>query len=33
MSLNKLLMITGDRTLAQGKKGGFYYMLEEFSKY
>ena len=26
-------MITGDRTLAQGKKGGFYYMLEEFSKY
>lgn len=35
MSLNKykLLMITGDRALAQGKKGGFYYMLEEFSKY
>jgi len=29
----KLLMITGDRALAQGKKGPFYYMLEEFSKY
>ena len=29
----KLLMITGDRSLAQGKKGPFYYMLEEFSKY
>lgn len=29
----KLLMISGDRALAQGKKGGFYYMLEEFSKY
>jgi len=29
----KLLMITGDRTLAQGKQGPFYYMLEEFSKY
>ncbi len=26
-------MITGDRTLAQGKKGPFYYMLEEFSKH
>ena len=26
-------MITGDRSLAQGKKGGFYYMLEEFSKH
>jgi len=29
----KLLMITGDKALAQGKKGPFYYMLEEFSKY
>lgn len=29
----KLLMITGDRALAQGKKGAFYYTLEEFSKY
>jgi len=29
----KLLMITGDRSLAQGKMGPFYYMLEEFSKY
>jgi glycosyltransferase involved in cell wall biosynthesis len=29
----KLLMITGDRVLAQGRKGPFYYMLEEFSKY
>ena len=29
----KLLMITGDRALARGKKGPFYYMLEEFSKY
>jgi len=29
----KLLMITGDRALASGKKGPFYYMLEEFSKY
>jgi len=29
----KLLMITGDRALAQGKKGPFYYMLEEFSKH
>jgi glycosyltransferase involved in cell wall biosynthesis len=26
-------MITGDRSLAQGKKGPFYYMLEEFSRY
>jgi glycosyltransferase involved in cell wall biosynthesis len=26
-------MITGDRSLAQGKKGPFYYMLEEFSKH
>ncbi len=37
MSLNKhkLLMISGigASALAQGKKGGFYYMLEEFSKY
>lgn len=29
----KLLMITGDRALASGKKGPFYYMLEEFSKH
>ena len=29
----KLLMITGDRALAQGKKGPFYYLLEEFSHY
>ncbi|MDP2947236.1 MAG: hypothetical protein Q8N88_03910, partial [Nanoarchaeota archaeon] len=29
----KLLMITGDRALAQGREGPFYYMLEEFSKY
>jgi len=29
----KLLMITGDTALAQGKKGPFYYMLEEFSKH
>jgi glycosyltransferase involved in cell wall biosynthesis len=29
----RLLMITGDRALVQGKKGPFYYMLEEFSKY
>lgn len=29
----KLLMITGDRALAQGRKGPFYYMLEEFSRY
>jgi len=28
----KLLMITGDRALAQGKRGPFYYTLEEFSK-
>jgi glycosyltransferase involved in cell wall biosynthesis len=26
-------MITGDRVLAQGKRGPFYYMLEEFSRY
>lgn len=29
----KLLVITGDCALAQGKKGPFYYMLEEFSKH
>ena len=29
----KLLKIGGDRSLAQEKKGLFYYMLEEFSKY
>ncbi|HUT96488.1 MAG TPA: glycosyltransferase family 4 protein [Candidatus Paceibacterota bacterium] len=29
----KLLIISGDRALAQGKKGPFYYMLEEFSRY
>jgi len=29
----KLLMITGDRALAQGKKGPFYYLLEEFSRH
>ncbi len=29
----RLLMITGDRSLAQGKKGPFHYMLEEFSQY
>ncbi len=29
----KLLIISGDKALAQGKKGPFYYMLEEFSKY
>lgn len=29
----KLLMITGDRALAQGKRGPFYYMLEEFSRH
>ena len=29
----KLLMITGDRALAQGRKGPFYYMLEEFSRH
>jgi len=31
--MKKLLMITGDTALAKGKKGPFYYMLEEFSKY
>jgi len=29
----KILMITGDRALASGQKGAFYYTLEEFSKY
>lgn len=29
----KLLMITVDSAVAQGRKGPFYYMLEEFSKY
>jgi glycosyltransferase involved in cell wall biosynthesis len=29
----KLLFISGDTALAQGKKGPFYYLLEEFSKY
>ena len=29
----KLLIISGDTALARGKKGPFYYMLEEFSKY
>lgn len=31
--MRKLLFISGDTALAQGKKGPFYYMLEEFSKY
>ena len=29
----KLLMISGDRSLAQEKKGAFYNTLEEFHKY
>ena len=29
----KLLMISGDRSVIQGKKGAFYYTLEEFSKH
>jgi len=29
----KLLFIAGDRSLAQGKRGAFYYTLEEFSRY
>jgi len=29
----KLLFVSGDTALAQGKKGPFYYLLEEFSKY
>jgi glycosyltransferase involved in cell wall biosynthesis len=32
-SARRILMITGDRALAQGKQGPFYYTLEEFSKY
>src|SRR6266540_1895568 len=31
--MSSLLMITGDRTLAQGRKGAFYNTLEEFHKY
>lgn len=31
--MSKLLMINGDRSLAQGKKGAFYNTLEEFHKY
>ncbi|MFZ5559450.1 MAG: hypothetical protein ACOZAL_01495, partial [Patescibacteria group bacterium] len=31
--MSKLLFISGDTALAQGKKGPFYYLLEEFSKY
>lgn len=30
---HKLLMISGDRTLAEGKRGAFYNTLEEFHKY
>lgn len=29
----KLLMISGDRSLAEGKRGAFYNTLEEFRKY
>ena len=29
----KLLMISGDRSILQGKKGAFFYTLEEFSKH
>ncbi len=29
----KLLMVSGDRSLAAGKRGAFYYTLEEFSKH
>jgi len=29
----KLLMISGDRSIPEGKKGAFYYTLEEFSKH
>src|SRR3989338_4638170 len=29
----KLLMISGDRSILQGKKGAFYYTLHEFSKH
>ena len=31
--MTNLLMITGDRSLAQGKVGAFYSTLEEFSKH
>ena len=31
--MHKLLMITGDRALAEGKRGAFYNTLEEFHKY
>jgi glycosyltransferase involved in cell wall biosynthesis len=33
MSTKKLLMVSGDRSVLQGKKGAFYYTLEEFSKH
>mgnify|MGYP001011404013 FL=1 len=29
----KLLMISGDRSILNGKQGAFYHMLEEFSKF
>ncbi|MEK7591453.1 MAG: hypothetical protein AAB489_04585, partial [Patescibacteria group bacterium] len=29
----KLLMISGDRSILQGKKGAFYHTLQEFSKH
>ena len=29
----KILMLSGDRSLAAGKRGAFYYLLEELSKY
>src|SRR3989338_387984 len=29
----RLLMISGDRSILQGKKGAFWYMLEEFRKH
>src|SRR5687768_10958850 len=29
----KLLMISGDRSILQGKKGAFWYTLQEFAKY
>src|SRR5688572_26205291 len=31
--LMKLLMISGDRSILQGKKGAFWYTLEEFAKH
>ena len=31
--MSKLLMISGDRSLAAGKRGAFYNTLEEFHKY